>query len=57
MEMPNYAYPPDPKWKDVTAECDELVKELLAKAEKLFGPRVKYLPVRVTEFSEGPRIR
>lgn len=61
MEMPDYSYPRDPKsgdpkWKDVTNECGELVNELLTKAEKLFGPRASTLPVRITEFSEGPRI-
>jgi hypothetical protein len=60
MEMPNYAYPPDPKsddphWKDVTNECEPLVDTLFSAAEKLFGPRTKKVPLRITEFSEGPR--
>jgi len=61
MEVPNYTYPSDskrddPNWKDVTNECQELIDEILAEAEKLFGPRANKMPVRVTEFSRGPHI-
>ena len=60
MAMPNYAYPPDPKannaqWKDLTNECQALFDELLSQAEELFGPRTHFVPVRITEFDEGPR--
>ena len=56
--MPNY--PPDPKannprYKDVTDECQTLFDELIARAEELFGPRTQVAPVRITEFDEGPR--
>jgi hypothetical protein len=46
----------DPQWKDITSQCHLVVNELLAEGETLFGPRTKILPVRVTEFSEGPRV-
>lgn len=53
---------PDPKegepgWKDITEQCKPLVKEFLAKATELFGEPTKPadMPVRVTDFSEGPR--
>jgi hypothetical protein len=57
MEMPNYAYPPDPEannpqWKDVTQECQALFDELLSQAEQLFGPRTHFVPVRITEFDK-----
>jgi hypothetical protein len=47
----------DPNWKDITDDCNELVNELFAEAEKRFGPRTKKMPVRVTEFSNGPDIK
>jgi hypothetical protein len=52
---------PDPKegepgWKDITEQCKPLVEEFLAKATELFGqPTTAGIPVRVTDFSEGPR--
>ena len=52
---------PDPKegesgWKDITEQCKPLVKEFLAKATELFGQATTAgIPVRVTDFSEGPR--
>ncbi len=52
---------PDPKegepgWKDITEQCKPLVKEFLAKATELFGqPTTAGIPIRVTDFSEGPR--
>src|SRR5438034_3448226 len=54
MEMPNYACPPDPEannpqWKDVTHECGALFYELLTRAEQLFGPRTRFVPVRISE--------
>ena len=60
MGIPNYAYPPDPEsndtcWKDVTNECQALVDTLLSAGGKLFGPPTKKVPLRVTQFSEGPR--
>jgi hypothetical protein len=60
--MPNYAYPPDPKskdpwYKEITTRCEPFTKKFLEKASELFGPPSKPadMPVRVTEFSEGPR--
>jgi hypothetical protein len=56
MEMPRYTYlPPDPKGnKDVTDACQALFDKLLSQAEELFGPRTKFVPVRITE-DDGPR--
>jgi hypothetical protein len=61
MGMPDYSYPPDPKkdepgWRNITERCEPFVKKFLAKATELFGPPTDpAMPVRVTEFSEGPR--
>jgi hypothetical protein len=62
MEMPDYSYPPDPKkadkgWKDITSRCEPSIKKTMEKATELFGQPTKPadMPVRVTDFSEGPR--
>ncbi len=62
MEMPDYAYPPDPKkadkgWKEITSRCQPSIKKIMAKATELFGQPTNPadMPVRVTDFSEGPR--
>jgi hypothetical protein len=60
--MPTPPYPPDPEghdpsWKEITDQCKDLLDELFAEAEKRFGPRTEKLPVRVSEFSNGPHIK
>jgi hypothetical protein len=62
LTMANPAYSSDaeaadPAWKDITDQCKEVVNELFAQAEKRFGPRTKDMPVRVTEFSNGPKVQ
>jgi len=61
MEWPDYSYPPDPAkkepgWKNITNQCEPLVKKLLAQAIDLFGrPTISSMPIRVTELKSAPR--
>jgi hypothetical protein len=62
MEMPDYSYPPDPKkndkgWKNITIQCEPLIKELITKAAELLGEPTKSanMPVRVTELGKELR--
>jgi hypothetical protein len=61
MAWPDYSYPPDPAkkepgWKNITNECESLVKKRLAQAIDLFGPpTISSMPIRVTELKSAPR--
>src|SRR6266487_7034926 len=62
MEWPDYSFPPDPRkndagYKNITNQCQPLIKEMITKAAELFGAPTEPadMPVRVTELGKELR--